>query len=107
MDSRYRVPDDVAKALVAAEPGSAVLSALQMLLDRDADLLVFDANERSITHRFAMYLQELLPAWHVDCEYNRDGHDPKRVELPTLCPRDDDSDAKTVFPDVIAHQRGK
>ena len=107
MEHRYRVSDEAAKKLTAAEPGSAVQRALQVFLDRDADLLVLDANERSITHRFAMYLQDLLPNWHVDCEYNRDGHDPKRVNLPTLYPCDDDTDANTVFPDVIAHHRGK
>lgn len=103
----HRISDEVGEALLAMEPGAAVLSALQMLLDRDANLLELDANERSLTHRFAMYLQERLPDWEVDCEYNRDGHNPKRVDLPQLHPQDDDTDAKTVFPDVIAHRRGR
>lgn len=103
---RFVVTEEIAEALTAMEPGAAVLRALQRFFACDADLLKLDANERTITHRFAMYLQDELPDWHVDCEYNRDGHDPKRVSLPTLHPRDDDSDATTVFPDVIVHHRG-
>lgn len=103
----HRVSDEARNALLAEEPGAAMLTALQLLLDRDFDLLLLDANERAITHRFAMYLQDELPEWQVDCEYNRDGHNPKRVDLPHLYPTDDDTEGTTVFPDVIAHRRGR
>lgn len=43
----------------------------------------------------------------ADCEYNRDGVDPKRLEYLPLCPDSEDDDAKTVFPDVIVHRRGR
>jgi hypothetical protein len=99
----------VAEALAAylrtREPGEAVLNALNELLAGDAHLLEADANERSISHRFAMYLQGGLPGWHVDCEYNRDGEVPKRVRLLGPSPSAADTDATTVFPDVIAHRR--
>lgn len=39
------------------EPGEPVSHALSELLFNDHDLLSIDANERSITFRFAMYLQ--------------------------------------------------
>jgi hypothetical protein len=39
--------------------GEAVARALSELLANDHDLLDIDANERSITFRFAMYLQLL------------------------------------------------
>jgi hypothetical protein len=103
----HRVSDEAQNALLAQDPGRAVLAALQLLLDRDLDLLLLDANERAITHRFAMYLQDELPEWQVDCEYNRDGHNPKRVNLPHLYPADDDTEGTTVFPDVIVHHRGR
>jgi hypothetical protein len=85
----------------------ALVRALQNLVEKDAQLLEADANERSITHKLAEHLQrEFGEEWHVDCEYNRDGHDPKRLALP---PRDDvrsdDTEARTVFPDVIVHLR--
>jgi hypothetical protein len=85
--------------------GDVVISALTDLLNQDSYLLMVDANERSITHRLAMYLQSRLPDLHVDCEYNRDGIDPKRIKYLGLNPHDEDADAKTVFPDIIAHIR--
>lgn len=84
-----------------------VIHAADSLLAHDAYLLTCDLNERSITHKFAEHLQRELPEWDVDCEYNRDHFDPKRLDLP---PRNDissdDLDAKTVFPDIIVHHRG-
>jgi hypothetical protein len=84
-----------------------VIQAAESLLIHDHYLLVCDLNERSITHKFAEHLQRQFPKWNVDCEYNRDGHDPKRLDLP---PKDDissdDLNAKTIFPDIIIHRRG-
>jgi hypothetical protein len=100
------IEDGLAARLRETVPGTAVLSALQELLRRDAHLLKVDANERSITHRLAMYLQQELPDLHVDCEYNRDGADPKRLGYFHLeRPDTADTDAHTVFPDIIAHIR--
>jgi len=87
-------------------PAEAVIRALSELLDNDHDLLGIDANERSITFRFAMYLQQHFPEWTVDCEYNRDGTEPKRLGHLELYPDSEDDEAKTVFPDVIVHRRG-
>ena len=87
-------------------PGEAVARALSELLVNDRDLLGIDANERSITFRFAMYLQRYFPDWTVDCEYNRDGAEPKRLGHLELYPDSEDDEAKTVFPDVIVHRRG-
>jgi hypothetical protein len=86
-------------------PGEVILAALNRLLEADRDLFEIDANERSITHRLATYIQELLPDLHVDCEYNRDGINPKELHLPELNPDKADSDAQTVYPDIIVHRR--
>lgn len=88
-------------------PGEAVLLALRDLLERDSRLLYIDANERSITFRFAMHLQSHLREWEIDCEFNRDGVEPKRLGHMELYPDSGDEEAKTVFPDVITHRRGK
>ena len=82
-------------------------TAYKMLLKNDSYLLEVDANERSITHKFAEYLQQIFPQYHVDCEYNRDGHDSKRliVELNNLSLTEKDS-FDTVYPDIIIHKRG-
>ncbi len=87
-------------------PGEAVIFALRTLLERDGRLLEIDANERSITFRFAMHLQSQLQDWEIDCEFNRDGVEPKKLGHLELYPDSEDAEAKTVFPDVIAHRRG-
>ncbi|MEX0781879.1 MAG: hypothetical protein WD557_04455 [Dehalococcoidia bacterium] len=84
----------------------ALLAAWDEFCARDAVLLRVGANERSTTHRLAMYLEPHFPGWHVDCEYNRLDANPK--ELPR-CPKDPvpptDLDARTVYPDIIVHKR--
>ena len=84
-----------------------VIQAAESLVTYDGYLLTCDLNERSITHKFAEHLQREFPEWNVDCEYNRDHDDTKRLDLP---PRrnisSDDLDAKTVYPDIIVHRRG-
>lgn len=87
--------------------GDQVKRALERLLELDGFLLTVDANERSITHRLAMHLQQEFYDWHVDCEYNRDGHDPKELSIGHLEPDEHDTQAQTVFPDIIVHIRGR
>jgi hypothetical protein len=82
-------------------------AALKDLRDRDFFLFIANVNERSITHRLAMYLQQYLPDWDVDCEYNRDRHNRKEMDIRSRGDApDDDTDARTVFPDIIVHLRG-
>ncbi|KFZ30797.1 hypothetical protein IDSA_06820 [Pseudidiomarina salinarum] len=85
--------------------GNKVFQALTRFLKQDLDLLEIDANERTITHRVAIYLQELFPEMDVDCEYNRDDHDPKEMYLPGGEGDAYDTDAQTVYPDIIVHRR--
>jgi len=81
----------------------SVIRAVLTLLDRDAYLLRVDVNERTIAHRFAIYVEQAFPGWDVDCEYNRDGHVPKKIALGS---GDDAEHGSRVFPDVIVHKRG-
>lgn len=98
--------NEIIEQLRARAPGNAVLAALRELLEHDAYLLEWDVNERSIAHRFAMYLQAQFSNWDVDCEYNRDGVNPKRIGHLGLDPDAEDTEGKTVFPDIIVHRRG-
>lgn len=83
-------------------------------LENDLYLFSVVANERSLTHKFAEYLQIAIGcSWNVDCEYNRYGNDSKKIhEIKKLIdPRGDnisidDTEAKTVYPDIIVHKRG-
>ena len=69
--------------------------ALHYLYKNDHFLITNSTNERSITHKFAEYLQRLFPEWHVDCEYNRRGENHSK-DLP---------DQETSYPDIIIHKR--
>lgn len=85
---------------------AAIERALKALFERDSFLLQSDANERSITHRLAMYLQSEFPLWDVDCEYNRDRLNPKVTMLPSKKKVSvTDEHARTVYPDIIVHKR--
>lgn len=88
--------------------GERLEAALTSLLDEDRHLFDVDANERSISFRLAYYLQREFPDCDIDCEYNRAGHDAKEVHVNAdwePVPPNDDT-GKTVYPDVIVHQRG-
>jgi hypothetical protein len=81
------------------------------LLDTDAYLFEANVNERSLTHKFAEYLQAAVgPEWSVDCEYNRYGNDTKKVEevkdLVGWEVATDETKSRTVYPDIIVHKRG-
>jgi hypothetical protein len=91
--------------MTAQQVTDSVYRAIDMLLKRDSDLLDLDANERSITHKLAEYLQAEFEGWNVDCEYNRIGNAAKRIYLPAGGAPADDTNAVTVFPDIIVHKR--
>ena len=85
---------------------TALNSSLDLLLNADAEILAIDINERAISHRLANYLEPHFPGWNVDCEYNRNHYDPKRLNIIRRNICSDDTQATTVFPDIIVHRRG-
>ncbi len=90
----------------ADEIEARVNCSLKQLCETDRYLLENNLNECSINHKFASYLQDHFPDWDVDCEYNKDADKIKEVDLPKDKVDWDDTEAKSVFPDVIVHQRG-
>lgn len=80
--------------------------AIKKLFRRDKYLLMKDVNERSISHKLATYLQNEFKDWDVDCEYNRNHGEPKRLDIPIEDIKTNHTHAKTVFPDIIVHNRG-
>ena len=101
------ISQEIVDYLETREPGRHVVAALERLFANDSYLLEVDANERSISHKFGAYLQQELPNYSVDCEYNRDGIEPKRIAYLGLHPDEEDTESKTVFPDIVAHIRGQ
>jgi hypothetical protein len=88
------------------EIAGALNRALDAFAERDKHLLAADASERSMSHQIAVHLAKEIPGYDVDCEYNRDGFDVKRLHLGHRPASDDDDEAVTVFPDIIVHRRG-
>jgi len=86
-----------------------VNKAIENCLSIESKLLELAVDERSITHKVAEYLQKEFTDYEVDCEYNKDGHDEKKVlsgldkckKGPTI----KDDDGRTVYPDIIIHKR--
>jgi hypothetical protein len=99
------------KAILKGAPdgalAEAVSTAVAALFERDAFLFQVDANERSITHRLAVHMTPCFPDWHVDCEYNRDGFDPKVLHGLGGAEDPDETNGSRVYPDVVVHHRGK
>jgi hypothetical protein len=100
----------IEEGAVAAVNKAQIEIALNRAIDRfvecDCHLLAADANERSMSHRIAIYLEQEMPGYNVDCEYNRDGFDVKRLQLSPYPTSADNDEAVTVFPDIIVHRRG-
>jgi hypothetical protein len=90
----------------------ALDAALTNLEKHDAYLFTVDANERSITHHLAKYLEleiRKIPSLcnlDVDAEYNRNGVDAKKLLNLYNTISADDTQASTVFPDIVVHKRG-
>lgn len=78
----------------------ALKKAILTLQKNDYHLLAIDCHERSIAHRLAIYIEKQFSDFHVDCEYNRETSNPKKVSS------ENNEDPKSVFPDIIVHIRG-
>jgi hypothetical protein len=86
------------------EQFARIRDAISSFLEAETDLLTFDVNERSITASLANHIRQEFPDWNVDVEYNRLGAAVKRLTVtPCLT---DDTNAKTIYPDIIVHRRG-
>ena len=93
---------------------SKVDKALDLLYEKDLDLIKRDVNERTITQHLALYLGQCFSEWefHIDCEYNRNYTEPKYLNLSIADINileggldSKDTDARTVYPDIIMHKR--
>ncbi len=81
-----------------------VVSALQEFYTQEIFLLERDLGERALTHRLAVYLEKQFPGWHVDCDFDRLGERTLRLPHGTIISTDDHL-AKSVYPDIVVHQR--
>ena len=73
-------PSAAANGMAIVEVLARVRRAAARLENDDRLLFELDANERTLTHRLALYLDSEFAGWNVDCEYNRRRHDPKVLD---------------------------
>lgn len=72
-----------------------IREALKLFIAKDKQtLLRVDIYEPTISHRIAVYLEELFPEFDIDCEYNK-----------TLLGKKKDMNGKVIRPDIIIHTR--
>lgn len=84
-----------------------VILACSEMSDENEALFEVDANERSITHQLAIHLTRHFPEYDIDCEYNRNNLEPKKLDGLKKTIDSDDLNATTVYPDIIVHRRRK
>lgn len=92
---------------------NVLFKSFQTLVRIDSTLLEIGVNERSLTHRLAMHIQQHLRVHEqyfldcdVDCEYNRSLDEIKR--LASVAPglvSPENVDAVTIYPDILIHRR--
>lgn len=115
--------------LTTKQAQELVTRAVDSLLFEDGDL-PHDVNERTLAHRLAVHLEQEIrrlgrlmlgpnvnaARLRVDCEYNRFGIATKTLHpLATHMKREagerfdwpTDTRGRTVYPDIIVHQRGE
>ncbi len=81
-----------------------VVAALQEFYARETHILEKDLGERTLTHRLAVYLEREFAGWEIDCDYDRLGERTLRLPHGTIISTDDHL-AKSVYPDIVVHQR--
>ncbi len=81
-----------------------VLTALRGFYAQEGFLFEKDLGERTVTHRFAVHLEQQFPGWTVDCNYDRLGERTLHLPHGTIISTDDHL-GKSIYPDVVVHQR--
>lgn len=59
-------------------------AALRRFIKEDRHLSELDVNERSQTHKLAGYIQDLIPEYNVDCEYNKNLRMDKKLDFTQI-----------------------
>jgi hypothetical protein len=81
-----------------------VVTALTEFYGSETWLFEHDLGERTLTHRLAVHLEKQFPDWKVDCNYDRLGERTLRLPRGSIVSTDDHL-AKSIYPDIVVHQR--
>ncbi len=86
--------------------------AINNFINNESFLLENDLNERTITHKLAIYIEKEFSDYDVDCEYNKiwdynidEKFTPKELILPKKKITLNDTKGSIVYPDIIVHKR--
>ena len=87
--------------------------ALDTFYEKDKYFIDNDLHERSMTHKLANYLEKLFNGYDVDCEYNKNISESKKIhdiesEIQKIrkIEKDEYKDSVVDFPDITIHKRG-
>lgn len=92
----------------------SIINSINIFIEKEKFLLVHNLNERTITHKFANYIEKIFPNYDVDCEYNRFWNSNNNKEyiskhLDFHIYGEDLENTETekinVYPDIIIHKR--
>lgn len=73
-----------------------IRKALEKFIENDREYLYgVGIYELTISHRIAVYLEDLFPKWNIDCEYNKHLKGTKK-----------NINGNNIRPDIIIHKRG-
>lgn len=100
--------NEIRSRIADVEIQSKLILAVEDFLTKDQHLLEARVHERTSGARLGMYLQNRFPIYDVDCEYDKNDHDPKVVGLPdkkNILALETTKD-RSVYPDIIVHKRG-
>src|SRR5580658_3252457 len=81
-----------------------VVTALAEFYAGEGFLFEKDLGERTLTHRLAVHVERQFPGWQVDCDYNRLGERTLRLPKGSIVSTDDHL-GKSIYPDIVVHQR--
>lgn len=107
--------------MTSEEIKEKIIFGINDFLDSDHYLIIHNLNERTITHRLAIFLSKYFEDYNVDCEYNGDieRHDGKKrihflkeqllnrnlLRIPEF-ELEKEIIERAVYPDIIIHERG-
>ena len=83
---------------------SKVVTALHDFYAHEGFLFEKDVGERTLTHRFAVHLEKHFSGWSIDCNYDRLGERTLQLPHGSIISTDDHL-GKSIYPDVVVHQR--
>jgi len=81
-----------------------LIAALKEFYGNEKILFEKDLGERALTHRLAVHVERHFPGWEVDCDYDRLGERTLRLPHGSIVSTDDHL-GKSVYPDIVVHQR--